>query len=69
MERVVSDLVRKVAMPVLERAGGVAAIWFIAHGIDDPLVDQTVAALVGAGGLLLDLLVTASFKKWKKRNG
>lgn len=68
MERLVSDVVRKAALPVLERLGAVGALWFISTGVDPSLVDQTVVALVAGGGLLIDLLVSTGFKKWKKRN-
>lgn len=69
MEQMISDVIRRAAVPVIERLGAVGALWFLAQGLDQHLVNQTTAALVAGGGLLVDLLVQAGFKKWKKRNG
>lgn len=69
MEQLVSDVIRRAAVPVLERVGAAGALWFLAQGLDEQLVSHTTATLVAGGGLLLDLLVRAGFKKWKLRNG
>lgn len=69
LEQMLSDVFRKAALPVIERLGATGALWFLAQGLDPELVDRTTGALVAAGGLLIDVLVRAAFKKWKRRNG
>lgn len=68
MERLISEIVRKVSVPLLERAGAYFALVFIAQGVDPHLVDQTTVALVAGAGMLTDVLVSAYFRRKGKKS-
>lgn len=49
------DIAKNVASAVVVRLGTACAIWLVAHGIPEELVDQLVTAISVTVGLLFDL--------------
>lgn len=58
-----NDIAKNVAHGVMVRLGTAAAIWLVAHGVPEDLVDQLITAIGIAGGLLFDIAVVLLLRR------
>lgn len=63
MSGIIDTLAKKMVRPLVSRVGTALAVFLVSSGIDSPLVEQFVNAVVAAALIGVDVLLDAYYRK------